>query len=69
MKLTNHKFAPNSVVRSLTREMIASLNIGAAVHGTVDDNMAVHATGDEGGEGQEGERFIGHGCHGTICAC
>ncbi|CAM9440748.1 unnamed protein product [Ectocarpus sp. 6 AP-2014] len=41
----------------MTREMIASLNIGAAVHGTVDDNMAVHATGDEGGQGQEGTRF------------
>ncbi|CAN0454691.1 unnamed protein product, partial [Ectocarpus sp. 12 AP-2014] len=41
----------------MTREMIASLNIGAAVHGTVDDNMVVHATGDEGGQGQEGERL------------
>ncbi|CAM9205971.1 unnamed protein product [Ectocarpus sp. 13 AM-2016] len=39
----------------MTREMIASLNIGAAVHGTVDDNMVVHATGDEGGQGQEGK--------------
>lgn len=35
--------------------MIASLNICAAVHGTVDDNMAVHGKGDES-EGQEGER-------------
>lgn len=69
MKLANHTFfAPYFVVRSLTREMIASLNIGAAVHGTVDDNMAVHATGDEGGQVKEGERLIGHGCHGTKCA-
>ncbi|CAB1114055.1 unnamed protein product [Ectocarpus sp. CCAP 1310/34] len=41
----------------MTREMIASLNISAAVHGTVDDNMAVHATGDEGGQGQEATKF------------
>lgn len=40
------------------REMIASLNICAAVHGTVDDNMAVHGKGDESGD-QEGERETG----------
>lgn len=32
--------------------MIASLNICAAVHGTVDDNMAVHGKSDESGEDQ-----------------
>lgn len=36
----------------LSREMIASLNIGAAVHGTVDDNMAVHAVASEGSGNQ-----------------
>lgn len=36
--------------------MIASLKICAAVHGTVDDNMAVRGNGDESGGDQEGER-------------
>lgn len=35
--------------------MIASLNICAAVHGTVDDNMAVRGKSDEGDGDQEGE--------------
>lgn len=38
------------------REMIASLKICAAVHGTVDDNMAVRGKGDESGGEQDGER-------------
>lgn len=40
--------------------MIASLKICAAVHGTVDDNMAVHGTGDESGGEQNGERGDSH---------
>lgn len=37
------------------REMIASLNICAAVHGTVDDNMAVHGIGGDNEEETEGK--------------
>lgn len=35
--------------------MIASLKICAAVHGTVDDNMAVHGIGGDNEEEPEGE--------------
>lgn len=41
------------------REMIASLKICAAVHGTVDDNMAVHAVAHDGSGDQEGQRKSG----------
>lgn len=35
--------------------MIASLKICAAVHGTVDDNMAVHGIGGDNAEEEEGK--------------
>eukprot|EP00904_Undaria_pinnatifida_P000727 jgi/Undpi1/10655/HiC_scaffold_29.g13104.m1 len=41
----------------ITREMIASLKICAAVHGTVDDNMAVHGIGGDNEEEEEDAAF------------
>lgn len=38
--------------------MIASLNICAAVHGTVDDNIAVARAGDSNNGEQEGKYYM-----------
>lgn len=42
------------VVAALIREMVASLKICAAVHGTVDDNMAVHGAVDRNNGEEDG---------------
>lgn len=38
--------------------MIASLNICAAVHGTVDDNVAIHVAGDGNQGGERGRIYV-----------
>lgn len=42
--------------------MIASLKICAAVHGTVDDNMAVNGIGGDNEEEPEGKGGQGEAC-------
>lgn len=67
---TNYTGCYLRLFHSIFREMIASLKICAAVHGTVDDNMAVHATGNESSGEQDGEDGERHDLdNGTLRRC